>query len=338
MVLRSKASIGRLLLGYLSACRLTLLGYLGFHLVFLVIAVLYRLPSEPIVYAFELSSAAGLVLGGIGFSKHVRRHRLLVRLQSGIHTTIDGLPEAAGVLESDYQELITALYGELSQVISRNDRHQTETTDYHTLWTHQIKTPIAAMRLLLQSDGQRADLEQELFKIERYVELVLNYLRLNSLASDLVIEEINLAGIIRQTVRKYATVFIHNNLSLDVGAIDLSIVTDKKWLAFVLEQILSNALKYTKKGAISIGLDPEDRRILVIEDTGMGIRAEDIPRLFERGFTGFNGRTGSGNQSTGLGLYLCRQISNQLSYPITIASEIGKGTKVRIDFGNLAKM
>lgn len=205
-----------------------------------------------------------------------------------------------------------------------------EYEDYYTMWAHQIKTPIAAMRLLLQSgSSQNPELAAELFRIEEYVGMALGYVRSESMTSDLLLRRISLDAVIRQAVRKYASVFIAQKISLHYENVDVQVVTDEKWLLFVLEQLLSNALKYTKQGSISIFMLPDTPKTLVIADTGIGIRAEDIPRVFERGYTGYNGR--EYNQSTGIGLYLCRRIMQKLGHRISIESEAGRGTRVLLD-------
>ena len=211
----------------------------------------------------------------------------------------------------------------------RQDRLRSEMIEYYTLWVHQIKTPIAAMRLILQEEDTQLHKEAaaELFKIEQYVEMVLSYLRLGSSSTDFVIRRQELEPIVRQAVRKYAPLFIRRKISLDMGDLQAKVLTDEKWLTFVVEQILSNALKYTPKGTISIYL--EKPCTLVIKDTGIGIAAQDLPRLFQKGFTGYNGR--EDKRATGLGLYLCRRILGKLGHEIRIESQEGVGTKVKID-------
>ena len=204
--------------------------------------------------------------------------------------------------------------------------------DYYTLWAHQIKTPIAAMRLLLQSGDhpQNRELAAELFKIEQYADMVLQYLRLESESTDFVFARYDLDSIVRRAVRKYAPLFIRSRVALDYAPLSCTVLTDEKWFTFVLEQLLSNSLKYTPAGgSISIYLDPQEDKSLVIEDTGIGIRPEDVPRVFEKGFTGYNGRMDK--KSTGLGLYLCRQTLKKLSHRIFLSSQVGKGTRIKID-------
>lgn len=161
--------------------------------------------------------------------------------------------------------------------------------DYYTMWVHQIKTPIASMHLILQNedteDARR--LRAELFRIEQYVRMVLCFLRLDSDFTDYVIKEYKVDDIVRPAVRSLAPQFIMKRLALEYEQTDVVALTDEKWLGFVVEQVLSNAVKYTSAGSISIKCD-EDR--LVISDTGIGIAAEDLPRIFDKGYTGFNGR------------------------------------------------
>lgn len=214
-------------------------------------------------------------------------------------------------------------------------REKMDVTDYFTLWAHQIKTPIAAMRLLLQQElsepeeyyGQRREAEAELFKIEQYVEMVLQYLRLNSSINDFVLKEYSLDSMVRQAVHKYAPMFIRKGLALQYEPFGGKAVTDEKWMVFVLEQILSNAIKYTSSGKVSIYLE---NGCLVVEDTGIGILAEDLPRVFDKGYTGYNGR--SDKKASGIGLYLVKEILGRLGHKIMLDSEPGKGTRVKILF------
>ncbi|NFK74056.1 HAMP domain-containing histidine kinase, partial [Clostridium botulinum] len=211
--------------------------------------------------------------------------------------------------------------------------NDSEMIDDYTMWVHQIKTPISALYMILQSmdsSEYKKIMNQELFKIEEYVEMVLNYLRLESMSDDLRLEEYCLNEIVHDVVKKYAVIFINKKISLDLEELDYKMITDKKWINFVLEQILSNALKYTNNGKISVYMDKKRKDTLIIKDTGIGIKKEDIFRVFERGFTGYNGRMNK--KSTGIGLYLCKEILNNLSNKIFITSEVGKGTEVAIDF------
>ncbi|MDQ0157735.1 sensor histidine kinase [Robertmurraya andreesenii] len=299
-----------------------------FILCFTIVFSLSHHPLDPILYSFLLCSYIVLVFFVVDFITFIKKYKKLKNAEKTIMVQIDQLPAPKNAIEQKYQELLQILYKNKIELTVQADNKQKDLVDYFTQWTHQIKTPIAAMRLLLQSEQkeQTAELELELIKIEQYVEFVLQYLRLESMSNDLVFKKYELDDIIKQAIRKNAKMFIRKKISLNYSDVNLTVLTDEKWLLFVIEQILSNALKYTKEGSISIY---RKNKRLIIEDTGIGIQAEDLPRVFEKGFTGFNGR--AFKQSTGIGLYLCKQILTKLSHDITIESEVGVGTKVMID-------
>lgn len=238
--------------------------------------------------------------------------------------------QAQTPLEKLLQERVEELeYEQKNQLLVEQEKYN-DLLDYYTLWVHQVKTPIAASSLLigdLKDKETKSQLEQELFKIESYVHLVLQYLRLESFHDDLVLKQENLADLVREVVKKYALFFIQQGLRLNLHDLDHTIVTDKKWFLVILEQVLSNSLKYTKEGSIEIYFH-EDR--LYIKDTGLGIQNADLLRVFERGFSGYNGRLTQ--QSSGLGLYLSKKIADQLGHKIAIDSQVGQGTTVSIAF------
>lgn len=287
---------------------------------------LYGLPLESVGYAFTLCLALGLMLFAVGYVQFLRRHRELERLLTQVREKVLPLPPPRGLLEEDYQALCQALASERAALALEDRNRMQDMTDYYTLWAHQIKTPIAAMRLLLQEEPQ-PELEGELLKIEQYVEMVLGYLRLGSESTDYVFRDCGLDALLRQSVRKYARLFILKKISLDFRETGKTVLTDEKWLSFVIEQLLSNAVKYTPEGGrVRIYGDGDT---LVIADSGIGIRPEDLPRVFEKGFTGFNGR--EDKKSTGIGLYLCRQVMDRLGHDLSIASRPGQGTLARLD-------
>lgn len=237
--------------------------------------------------------------------------------------------------------------------VSAAARQQSEMKDYYAKWVHQIKTPIAGLQLLLQMErgeqenaesGERmteeyhikqlqnlTDMEEELFRIEEYVGMALQYQRLNSNSNDYILKQISLDTVIREVIHKYARIMIRRKIRLHYEKTNVSVISDEKWLAFVLEQLLSNAVKYTPGGELTIEVQEEPQQIwLKIRDTGIGIRSEDIPRVFEKGYTGFNGH--EDKRSTGIGLYLCRDALQKLGHTIRIQSEIGEGTVVTVGF------
>ncbi len=233
------------------------------------------------------------------------------------------------------EELLLHALEELSQaqreLSAGVQKDREDLMDYYALWVHQIKTPLTAMRLILQSkpEAESEALLQELFRVERYLEMLLGYLRLGSFHQDLRLERCELRMLVSEAVKKFAPVFLYQDIRLELAPFRKEVITDRKWMVFVLEQLISNALKYTKEGSLSIRLEEEST--LVLEDTGIGILPEDLPRIFERGFTGFQGR--KEKSSTGLGLYLAKQVLDRLRTPIKITSVPGKGTVVRLFLG-----
>ena len=279
-------------------------------------------------YTALLCTALALAVALADLRRFALRHRHLSDALKSICVSDEQLPPPGDLIGEDYTRLIRVLGEEKNRAAGAMDLRRRETEDYFTLWAHQIKTPIAAMRLILQTrpENSAGELSQELFRVEQYVEMVLNYLRLDSDSTDFVFRTCDLDGIIRQCVRKYAKQFIRRKISLEYGGTALQVLTDEKWLSFVIEQLLSNALKYTNTGSIRIFTRGET---LVIEDTGIGIAPEDLPRVFEKGYTGYNGRTDK--KATGIGLYLCKRILQKLGHEISISSVVGQGTSVSID-------
>ena len=315
--------------GYIKQNIKVLLLFIVFALVFCIVFSLYDLEIEAIYYSIMLCTFIGLIYICINFINYYKKHIQLYKLQNEISISLENLPSPKTLIEEDYTNLILTLNKEYKNYISKSDIAKSDMIDYYTMWVHQIKTPISALKLLIQTSESEisSDLSSELFKIEQYVEMVLSYIRLGSNKNDFVLKEYDLDNIIRQAVRKYAPLFIRKKISLDFQPTNYKVLTDEKWLVFVIEQLLSNAIKYTNKGKISI-YSLENKK-LVIEDTGIGISKEDIPRIFDKGFTGYNGRTDK--KATGLGLYLCKNILDKLSHKISIESEVGVKTKVILD-------
>ena len=281
---------------------------------------LFELPAVTVLYPLILSLAVLLVIGVIDFLIALSKHGKLKR---------GDFPQPSGLLEKDYQEIITKLKEEEEYSRQKATSDYNNMVEYYTVWAHQIKTPIASMRLQIQSvDSDLARrLDGELNRIEAYVEMVLTFLRLDSDSTDYVIREIDLDAVIKPAIRKLARDFISKKLTMDFKPTEAKVLSDEKWLSFVIEQVLSNAVKYTKTGEIKVYMD--EPGILCIEDTGIGIRAEDLPRIFENGYTGFNGR--EDKRASGIGLYLCKRICDNLGHRISAESTQGVGTKMKID-------
>ncbi len=296
-------------------------------LLFALVLSLYDLPVEAVGYGAVLCLALVAVFTLVDFGRWRRSIRALEAISGQAALALSLLPEASGQKERDYQALLAELNETRRSIASAADARARETVDYYTMWVHQIKTPIAAMRLMLQEDDtdRGRELAAELFRVERYVELVLSYLRLGGDATDYVIRQADLDPILRQAARKYAPLFIRGRVSLDMQETGLRALTDEKWLQLVVEQVLSNAVKYAPGGHVKIWGTADQ---LFIEDDGVGIAPEDLPRIFDRGFTGCNGRMDK--RATGIGLYLCRQICRRLGHTIGVDSELGRGTRVTI--------
>ncbi|MCD8027138.1 MAG: sensor histidine kinase [Erysipelotrichaceae bacterium] len=242
-----------------------------------------------------------------------------------LHDVIE-LPDTTLPMEEIYQQIIQQINTMNQTLISDQNKHYQDQIDYYTLWIHQIKMPILALRLLIQTSDNH-DMMLQLLRIEQYVDMVLYYLKSDHISSDLSIKQLKLMPIINDIVKKNAIFFIQKKITLKLEPTDLIILSDEKWISFVIEQVLSNALKYTKEGIIHIYVKDE---VLHIEDSGIGIKEEDLPRVFEKGYTVYNGRLDK--KASGIGLYLCKKIVDELGLSIFIESMIGQGTTVMIDF------
>ncbi|ADU75847.1 hypothetical protein M972_112991 [Acetivibrio thermocellus AD2] len=319
----------RILWVYLKSKTKLLIMLFAFVLIFAAVFSLYDLPVEAVGYASLLCFVVMLIFGIYDYVTFLKKHQRLSELQSDIAISVEQLPAAVNQIEQDYIDLIKALFNDKQQYIAKSDKEKAEMLDYYTMWVHQIKTPIAAMRLILQSEETRQyhELQEQLFKIEQYVEMVMAYLRVGSNSTDFLLKEYDMEDMVKQSVRKYAPMFIRKKISVKLGNLKYRVLTDEKWLCFAIEQILSNAIKYTNEGYILI--DSENETTLVIKDTGIGIAREDLPRICEKGFTGYNGRVDK--RASGIGLYLTKQILTKLGHRISFESEIGKGTTVRIE-------
>lgn len=299
-----------------------------FSLIFTVNFWLYHLPIKAVIYPVLQCIVFGSIFFVIYFFKNYRKHLKLKRLQTLSTNFEDLLPLPCTYEEEDYQSIILHLVEEKMNLESTKIQQYNDMIDYYTTWVHQIKTPIAAMNLTLQNEDSDLSrrLSSDLFRIEQYVEMVLMFLRLDSSSTDYVIKEYELDNMIKASVRKFAGQFIQRRIRLDYQSVDVKVLTDEKWFSFVIEQVLSNALKYTSSGTVTIMI--EEQKILCIRDTGMGIAPEDLPRIFEKGYTGYNGR--SDKKASGIGLYLCKHICNNLGHRITAESEPDKGTTIKI--------
>ena len=203
--------------------------------------------------------------------------------------------------------------------------------EYFLLWVHQIKTPITVSKLLLRKEASKAarKLKEQMFYIEKYTDMAVNYLKLMDREADMDICEVKIDDIIKPLLKKYAMLFIDKHISLEYEPITYTVVSDAKWLSILIEQLLANAVKYTEKGSISIYYDA-DKNTLIVQDTGIGIRSEDLSKVFDRGYSGFNGRVNE--KSSGLGLYLVKNIAKLLNIGVDVKSVLNEGSSFSVHF------
>ena len=303
--------------------------FIVFIFIFFIMFYLYNLPLEALIYTGSFCFLAALIASFSDYANYKESYKKLNFLEQNILNDLEALPKSLDIRIDYYHKIIEKLYDELEKLTQENRQKNTDMVDYYSMWVHQIKTPIAAMNFLL--DNEEVDqkiLQQELFKIERYVEMVLTYIRLDSISSDYVITKINLDEVVKDSVKKYATIFINKKIKLNYVSHETMVISDKKWLSFAFEQILGNSVKYSSAGG-EITIETYENK-LVIEDNGIGIKEEDLPRIFEKGFTGFNGRYEK--KSSGIGLYLCKKTLDKLGHHIEISSKVGEGTRIEITF------
>ena len=316
--------------------------FLGFGVslaILFIVYSLYGLPYGPVIYTTILMTAVQVLIWAGKALRHWLKLKKLEKLMecanasAGVLPMVDGLideTQRLDTLDICYLSIIRLLEVQRTEAVSRAEQKSAAAKNYYTLWSHQAKTPLAALRLLLKEEElDRSALEQELFKAEQYVDMVLQFERLDG--RDLEFVRVPVKKMVNQTAKRMAPLFIHKRIGLKLEGLEdqeTEVLTDEKWFCFVLEQVLTNAVKYTRQGTISVIW--EDGR-LYVRDTGLGIRPEDIPRLFECGFTGYNGRLEQGRRSTGIGLYLCKSTMDMLGHRISIKSAVGKGTTVVLD-------
>lgn len=289
-----------------------LFGYLLVCIVFITISVLATLEIEYVFLGIE-------ILGFILFIYLIVHWFQYQKLSD---------------VKDDNERLLNENKNLKSEMLNQKD----DLNAYFLMWLHQIKTPMTVSKLLLDKpdDTTNTKLKMQLMYIEQYINMAMNYLKMIDHSTDMDITEVNLDDIIKNLLKKYSLLFIHNHISLEYQSNLTYVISDSQWLTILIEQILSNALKYTENGKIAIQY-LEEKHALEIRDTGIGIRSEDIPKIFDRGYSGFNGRMNE--KSSGLGLYIARKISERLNIQIEVESKLSKGSIFRLVFPtNLTKM
>ena len=302
----------KLFLDYMKSQSVILFGYLLVCIVFITISVLATIE---IAYVFLGIEILGFILF-IYLIVHWFQYQKL----------------------SDVKDDNERLFNENKNLKSEMLNQKDDLNAYFLMWLHQIKTPMTVSKLLLEKPDETTNtkLKMQLMYIEQYISMAMNYLKMIDHSTDMDITQVNLDDIIKNLLKKYSLLFIHNHISLEYQSNVTHVISDSQWLTILIEQILSNALKYTENGKISIQY-LKDKHALEIRDTGIGIRSEDIPKIFDRGYSGFNGRMNE--KSSGLGLYLAKKISERLNIQIEVESKLSQGSIFRLVFPtNLTKM
>lgn len=298
---------------------------------FLVTFLLYDLPFMAFKDGLLFVAFILLIWEAIDMRQTYKRHQSLQQIIK--QETIDNqlyqnLALGNTLIEEDYQVLLKKISSDNRRLEHELFSEQQKLLDYYAMWSHQIKTPLAALQVLVETDPTATTkIKNEISTIDGYLSMMLHYLKMTNLQDDLVLKHVALETIVKKVIKKYRMFFIQKELSITLEPIEKVIVTDEKWLTFIIEQIIFNSIKYTKTGGIIISLTDDT---LVIQDSGIGILPQDLPRIFESGYTGFNGR--QHQKATGLGLHMSQNIASKLGINLEIESEVGIGTSVFITF------
>ena len=314
---------------YLWSYRKVLLTDLGLFILLAITFYLYDLPRDVVFLILIMWSFLLLVIGILNYIFFKKRMNILRELDEENIPSTDLMPGDS--IEKEYGRLLNELYERKRAASEKEEIKYTDTVDYFTIWAHQIKTPIAALSLITENmddDDTRSSVQSELTDIEDYVDMVLNYLRLDSELNDLVFDQVDIDKVIKDVIRKFKTQFIMKGIGIRFEPKGMKVGTDEKWIRFILGQLMSNALKYSNGGTITI---TTEGNIVTIEDQGIGISAEDLPRVFEKGYTGHTGRRFE--KSTGIGLFLVKNACDMIGADIRLESEKGVGTKAILKFG-----
>lgn len=235
-----------------------------------------------------------------------------------------------------FKEILEETGKSMLENVNKYKYAQEDYKEYIELWIHEIKTPISASKLIIENNKNEVtkNIEEELDKIENYTEQALYYARSNTVEKDYIITKTNLKDIINMSIIKNKTIILNNKIELDIHDLEKQVYTDSKWVVFILNQVIQNSIKYSKKENKLIEIYAEEQKekvTLYIKDNGLGIKKSELSRVFEKGFTGENGRI-IGKKSTGIGLYLCKKLCDKLQLAININAEQNVGTEVTIVF------
>ena len=319
----------KLLNEYLKMKKTSIIGILGVYAILFVFVYLYRIPIEVILYPFILTIVFVLMVLLFDYIKYKEKVNKISQICNDISSCYSVKINDKNIFDEYYLDIINELLKENRKQVSQIQKKVSDINDYFSIWVHQIKTPIASMKLKI--DNEQMDLLQlasDLNRIDHYVDLVLSFLKFDEEKIDLYFRKTDVDRIMRESLKKFSNDFIIKKIRLDYKLSKREVLTDEKWLSFVFDQLLSNALKYTDKGTISIYYDGDS--CLCIKDSGIGIALADMERLFEKGFTGYNGR--QYKKASGIGLYMCKRMCDKLNIGISIESIVNEYTLVKLKF------
>ena len=319
----------KLLNEYLKMKKTSIIGILGVYAILFVFVYLYRIPIEVILYPFILTIVFVLMVLLFDYIKYKEKVNKIIQICNDVSSCYSVKINDKNIFDEYYLDIINELLKENRKQISQIQKKVSDINDYFSIWVHQIKTPIASMKLKI--DNEQMDLLQlasDLNRIDHYVDLVLSFLKFDEEKIDLYFRKTDVDRIMRESLKKFSNDFIIKKIRLDYKLSKREVLTDEKWLSFVFDQLLSNALKYTDKGTISIYYDGDS--CLCIKDSGIGIALADMERLFEKGFTGYNGR--QYKKASGIGLYMCKRMCDKLNIAISIESVVNEYTLVKLKF------
>ena len=319
----------KLLNEYLKMKKTSIIGILGVYAILFVFAYLYRIPIEVILYPYILTIVFVLIVSLFDYIKYKEKVNKIIQICNDISSCYSVKINDKNIFDEYYLDIINELLKENRKQVSQIQKKVSDINDYFSIWVHQIKTPIASMKLKI--DNEQMDLLQlasDLNRIDHYVDLVLSFLKFDEEKIDLYFRKTDVDRIMRESLKKFSNDFIIKKIRLDYKLSKREVLTDEKWLSFVFDQLLSNALKYTDKGTITIYYDGDS--CLCIKDSGIGIALADMERLFEKGFTGYNGR--QYKKASGIGLYMCKRMCDKLNIAISIESVVDEYTLVKLKF------
>ncbi len=320
-------------LRYAAEKKPTILLILVITAVFSCAAFIWHYDIRAVLYAVLVSFVIYGTLFTVGFFDFRTRIQHLHSIIGDFDTALERLPEPKSESEIEWHSITTGCLEEIKRLSVEAETKLAEAEDYYTAWAHQIKVPISALKLITADvdEKTRREADVELTRIERYCDMIMAYVRLEKSGSDYVFRRVPIDDLIKRVLKKYMNIFIRKKISLDYSASDKIILTDEKQLGFVLEQLLSNALKYTSSGG-KVTISVDDENCLTVADTGNGIYPEDLPRIFEKGFTGINGHMENRDaRSSGIGLYLAKRICDNLCCDINVTSAPGAGTSFKLN-------